>query len=50
MVFIDPSERMAAAVSADLDPFMGYDTHWSAVGHEIVAQLVAEMLGQGTCP
>jgi hypothetical protein len=48
--FIDPTERMTEAALGGEDPFMAYDTHWSAAGHRIVAGLVAETVQNGSCP
>jgi hypothetical protein len=50
LFFIDPSGGMAAAATSGQEPFMRYDTHWSAIGHEIVANSVADALNRRTCP
>jgi len=47
---IDPTEKMAQAVLQRNLPFMEYDTHWSLVGHRIVADMVEEALRTHTCP
>jgi len=48
--WIDPSEAMLAAYPQGANPFMRYDTHWSAVGHQIVAEDAAETLRAASCP
>jgi len=50
LVFIDPTDAMIEAVLAGPTPFMRYDTHWSAVGLEIVASLVDNGLADANCP
>ncbi len=46
----DPTSKMQQAALAGDDPFMAYDTHWSAIGNQIVAQTVAETLQHASCP
>jgi hypothetical protein len=48
--FIDPSPSMLEAVNVGQAPFMSYDSHWSALGHQLVANTVAEALATGACP
>jgi hypothetical protein len=48
--FIDPSDAMQAAAGSGPDPFMRYDSHWSASGHALVAEQVAETLRRTPCP
>jgi hypothetical protein len=50
IVVADPTEAMRAAALAGDDPFMRYDSHWSATGHALVAQTVAASLAAATCP
>jgi len=50
LVFIDPTDAMMEAVLAGQTPFMQYDTHWSSLGHELVASLVAHELVAADCP
>jgi|SRR5579859_101181 len=50
LVFIDPTVAMAAAVADGHDPFMTYDSHWSALGHAIVAGQVNQALETHPCP
>ena len=47
--FIDPTERLTQSALSGIDPFMSYDTHWSAAGHRIVSDLVAETLSNHPC-
>jgi len=47
--FIDPTERFTSSIYAGLQPFMRYDTHWSALGHRLIADLVMETLGRSNC-
>jgi hypothetical protein len=48
--FIDPSDKMIQSVMHGDDPFMMYDSHWNALGHEIVAEEVANVLRFADCP
>ena len=41
---------MQAAARQGDDPFMAYDSHWSASGHSIVAAAVAQALQSRDCP
>lgn len=50
LVFIDPAPKMIEAALAGVDPFMVYDSHWNALGHELVAQAVADELANAHCP
>lgn len=50
LVFIDPAPRMVETALAGVDPFMVYDSHWNAAGHELVARAVAEALINAPCP
>jgi hypothetical protein len=50
LVFVDPTAEMQAAARRGDDPFMTYDSHWSATGHAIVAGAVADALQSHTCP
>jgi hypothetical protein len=50
LVWIDPRAAMSAAALRGEDPFMRYDTHWSAIGHAIVARQVASALQSAECP
>jgi hypothetical protein len=47
---VDPTLAMKQAALSGEDPFMAYDTHWSATGHQIVAQAVAATLRNASCP
>jgi hypothetical protein len=47
--FIDPIESLQNAVHRGLEPYMVYDTHWSTVGHDLVAQEVAKVLQNADC-
>ncbi len=49
-VFIDPTELMVKAVLGGADPFMAYDSHWSTLGHALVAQAVLNALSAAECP
>jgi hypothetical protein len=48
--FVDPTSAMVQAVKSGESPFMVYDTHWSAIGNQLVAGLVAERLISSSCP
>lgn len=49
-LFVDPTDLMIAAVKAGEDPFMSYDTHWSAAGHRIVSRAVYNAVLKAGCP
>jgi hypothetical protein len=48
--FVDPTAEMQAAARRGDDPFMTYDSHWSATGHALVAGAVAQALQSHDCP
>lgn len=48
--WIDPSGAMLATYQRGENPFMMYDTHWSFVGHTIVADEAAARLTEASCP
>lgn len=50
LVFIDPAPTLIETVLSGADPFMVYDSHWNAIGHEVVAQAVTDALSQAPCP
>lgn len=50
LTFIDPSKRLQQAILHGTDPFMVYDAHLNAVGHQLTALAVAEALSSATCP
>jgi SGNH hydrolase-like domain, acetyltransferase AlgX len=50
LVWVDPTAAMQAAAQHGDDPFMTYDSHWSASGHAIVAAAVAQALQSHNCP
>lgn len=47
--WIDPTDAMIERIRMGQDPFMAYDTHWSDLGHEIVAQLISAYLQDNNC-
>ncbi len=47
---VDPTDALQRAALAGAEPFMHYDTHWSALGHQIVARAVADALRNAPCP
>lgn len=49
-LFVDPTEAMTQAVLEGESPFMSIDTHWSDLGQEIVARVVADALERVECP
>jgi hypothetical protein len=49
IIFVDPSISMTQAVVEGKSPFMRYDTHWSATGHQLVANMVLETLKTASC-
>ncbi len=50
LALVDPTAAMAAAVARGADPFMTYDSHWSALGHSLVAEAVTQTLRSSACP
>lgn len=48
--FVDPTAKLEEAAMNGASPYLRYDTHWSDVGHSIIAKLVAETLQQTPCP
>lgn len=50
LAFIDPTDCFQASISQGLQPFMRYDTHWSALGHRLIADLIMDTLDHSPCP
>jgi hypothetical protein len=50
LLWIDPSRALTEAAMKGDSPFMTYDSHWSAAGHRLVADLVGKALFEGACP
>ena len=48
--FVDPTKAMMDIAQTGDSPFMVYDTHWSATGNQLVADLVAEKISSSDCP
>ena len=46
---VDPTEAFAAAGRNGIDPFMRYDSHWSAEGHALAAGALAAAMDGGNC-
>jgi hypothetical protein len=49
LTLIDPTDSLRESALTGADPFLPYDTHWSASGHEIVARQVANALQTAPC-
>jgi len=49
LCLVDPTASFAQALRNGSDPFMRYDTHWSTIGHAIVAREVAAAVESGAC-
>lgn len=49
LCLVDPSGAFWQSILQGADPFMRYDTHWSAVGHELVAGAVRAAVDSGAC-
>jgi len=47
---VDPTDAMMNAAQFGESPFMDYDTHWSNIGNQIVAGLIADTLNTINCP
>ncbi|MCB9134161.1 MAG: hypothetical protein H6636_01965 [Anaerolineales bacterium] len=50
IVLVDPTVQLEEAALKGTSPYMRYDTHWSDLGHSIIANMVAETLQQSSCP
>jgi hypothetical protein len=50
LALIDPSQALSQAVLNGQAPYMKYDTHWSDLGHQIVAQQALQVLQTQACP
>jgi hypothetical protein len=50
LLLVDPTDRLTQSILDGKQPFMSYDTHWSDLGHQLVAELILETLSQATCP
>jgi hypothetical protein len=46
---VDPSAAFAEAGRNGADPFMRYDSHWSAAGHALTAGALAAAMEDGDC-
>jgi hypothetical protein len=46
---VNPTEAFVQAGRDGIDPFMRYDTHWSAAGHALVAGALAAAMEGGNC-
>ncbi len=49
LCLVDPTDAFWQSIQNGADPFMRYDTHWSAVGHELVADGILAVLHSGMC-
>jgi hypothetical protein len=49
LCIVDPTAAFAQAGRNGIDPFMRYDTHWSAAGHALVAGALAAVMEDGNC-
>jgi hypothetical protein len=50
LVWVNPSPALSQAARSGPSPYMTYDTHWSAVGHQIIAQEVSRVIQNNPCP
>ena len=50
LLWIDPNAAMLQSILDGQDPFMVYDSHWNQLGHQIVAEVIAESLQHAACP
>ncbi|MBN2086350.1 MAG: hypothetical protein JW748_14115 [Anaerolineales bacterium] len=46
---VDPTAAFTAAGRSGTDPFMRYDSHWSAAGHALTAGALAAAMDGGNC-
>jgi hypothetical protein len=49
LCLVDPTAAFELAARNGTDPFMRYDTHWSAWGHALVARETADAMESGAC-
>ncbi len=49
LMLIDPTQALIQSVQAGQDPFMAYDSHWNAIGHQIIASQIERALQGRTC-
>jgi hypothetical protein len=49
-LYVDPAPVMTEAILDGQDPFMSIDTHWSDLGQQLVAQVIASSLKKADCP
>jgi hypothetical protein len=49
LCLVDPSDAFWQSILQGADPFMRYDTHWSAIGHGLVAKGILAALDSGGC-
>jgi hypothetical protein len=50
LTWINPAPALTQAARSGLSPYMTYDTHWSLVGHQIIAEEVARAIRDNSCP
>lgn len=50
LLFVDPTAAFVQSVAAGQDPFMVYDSHWNALGHQLIASQMARALQGRACP
>ncbi len=49
LCMVNPTAAFVQAGRSGIDPFMRYDTHWSAAGHALVAGALAAAVEDGNC-
>jgi hypothetical protein len=50
LVWINPAPALSQAAQSGLSPYMSYDTHWSSLGHQIIADEVRRVIQDNPCP
>lgn len=50
LIWLDPLPAMQDSILQGQSPFMVYDSHWNALGHQIIADTVAADLPTASCP
>ncbi len=50
LVAIDPNDAFKRELRARHDPYLAWDDHMSPIGHRLIAEAIAEQIGQHLSP